>query len=85
METASVTTRIDQRLHRKLTRVARSRRRSQADIMREALEAYLASPQPERAEVTCYDLATRHGMIGVGDDLPADLSSDPSHFEGFGK
>lgn len=85
MDTASITTRIDQRLHKKLARAARSRRRSQADIMREALEAYLESPQPSRADETCYDLAIRHGMIGVSEDLPSDLSRNPSHFEGFGK
>ena len=37
-----------------------------------------------RASVTCFDLAQKIGVIGVADDTPTDLSSNPAHFEGFG-
>jgi len=47
----------------------------------------LAEP-PDGAGVpskTCFDLARRLGILGVGDDAPEDLSTDPQHFEGFGE
>ncbi|HLJ10491.1 MAG TPA: antitoxin family protein [Planctomycetaceae bacterium] len=33
---------------------------------------------------SCYDLARDLGVIGVADDTPPDLSSNPAHMEGFG-
>jgi predicted DNA-binding antitoxin AbrB/MazE fold protein len=37
-----------------------------------------------REYVSCYDLAQSIGVIGVADDAPSDLSTNPAHFEGFG-
>ena len=37
-----------------------------------------------QAVASCYDLAQKAGMIGVLKDAPADLSTNPEHFQGFG-
>ena len=36
------------------------------------------------AVANCYDLAQQAGMIGALKDAPADLSTNPEHFQGFG-
>ncbi|MEB3311427.1 MAG: hypothetical protein VKJ02_14465 [Snowella sp.] len=38
------------------------------------------SDQPQN----CYDLALELGVIGVAENLPPDLSTNPAYFEGFG-
>jgi hypothetical protein len=85
MSRASVTAEIDDRTHRKLSQFARKRRRSKADILRDALEAYLFSPPSDQSGESCYDVAMRHGVIGMARDLPPDLSTNRKHFEGFGQ
>jgi hypothetical protein len=47
-----------------------------------ALEKFLSEPNTERST---YDLAKEAGIIGCADGLPADLSTNPKYFEGFGK
>jgi hypothetical protein len=34
---------------------------------------------------TCLDVARKLGVIGIADDLPPDLSTNPRYFDGFGK
>jgi hypothetical protein len=34
---------------------------------------------------SCYDLARELGIIGIAENLPADLSTNHDYFEGFGK
>ena len=41
-------------------------------------------PENEKEE-TLYDAFRRQGLIGCIDDLPADLSTNPKHMEGFGR
>lgn len=36
------------------------------------------------AAVSCYDLARDLGVIGVVDDSPTDLSTNPAYLDGFG-
>ncbi len=33
---------------------------------------------------SCFELARSLGLIGAATDLPADLSTNKAHFEGFG-
>jgi hypothetical protein len=56
--------------------------KSEAQHVHEALAAFLQGP--ENGE-SCLDLARRHQLIGRAKDLPADLSTNQEHFEGFGK
>lgn len=46
----------------------------------------LDKPQ-ERAEATetCFELANRLGILGVIDDAPEDLSTNPEYLQGFGE
>ena len=47
-----------------------------------------ATPAPEDAEESAYDLAHRAGVIGCikGEPgTPTDLSTNPKHMEGFGR
>jgi predicted DNA-binding antitoxin AbrB/MazE fold protein len=37
-----------------------------------------------RSKESCYDLAARRGIIGLVKNAPSDLSTNPSHFDGFG-
>lgn len=34
---------------------------------------------------SCYDLAESLGIIGIAEDLPSDLSTNPDYLKGFGK
>ena len=38
-----------------------------------------------QSAATCYDLAQSLGVIGVADDAPFDLSTNPAHLDGFGR
>ena len=39
----------------------------------------------ENGEMTAYDLAQKMGIIGMSDDGPGDLATNPAHMEGFGQ
>ena len=71
----------DAELRRRVERRARANGTSEADIVREALEEYLAAQEGD----TCYDGAQRVGLIGCVEDAPSDLSTNPDHFQGFGR
>lgn len=71
----------DAELRSRVERLARTNGTSEADIVREALEEYLAAHEGD----TCYDRAERVGLIGCVEDAPPDLSTNPDHFEGFGR
>jgi hypothetical protein len=39
----------------------------------------------DNSDRTCLDVARELGVIGIAEDLPEDLSTNPKHFEGFGE
>jgi len=55
--------------------------KSESELVREALEAYLAKTGDE---LSAYAVADRAGLIGCLRRAPKDLSINRSHFEGFG-
>jgi len=67
----------DAELRRRVERLARTNGTSEADVVREALEEYLAAHEGE----TCYDRVERAGLIGCVEDAPSDLSTNPDHLE----
>ncbi len=77
-----ITVRIDEETKRALEAEARQKGVSPSDVVRELLTSHLES-RPERR--TALDLARDIGLIGCARDLPADLSTNPQHFEGFGR
>lgn len=71
----------------RIRELARRSGRPEAELVREALERYLAAraeAEPGGSE-TCYDIAERLGLVGGLPDLPADLSTNKDYFEGFGR
>ena len=78
---ARINIRVEERLKRELEDEAQKRGVSPSDVVREALETHLGS-RPERR--TCLEIAQQIGLVGCAKGLPADLSTNRSHFEGFG-
>ncbi|EAZ88075.1 hypothetical protein [Crocosphaera chwakensis] len=69
-------------LEQRLKEVAHMNQKTEQELILEALENHLKQfPIPKN----CYDLAIELGVIGIAADLPSDLSTNPSHFEGFGE
>ena len=74
--------RIEPRLQSGLRRRAALAQKSESEVVREALEAYLSNA-PDG--LSAYDLALRAGLIGFVKLSPPDLSTNPKYFEGFGE
>ena len=73
-----ITTRIEGATYEKLAQRARSERKTESVIVREALEAYLANTR------TAYDDLMELGGLGIATGTPSDLSTNKSHLKGFG-
>ena len=78
----SLSLKIPEALAAKLGAVAKRRKTSQAILIREALEAYLANGNRARP-LSCYDLAP--DLAGCLDGGPGDLATNKAHLEGFGQ
>ena len=61
--------RLDDETHRSVVRIARARRRSKSEIVRQAIAEYAKGQEPGR---TAYD--TWKDVIGIAKGLPSDLS-----------
>ncbi len=81
MATNRITIRIPEDLGKQLKKRADLKGQSESEIVREALENYLQG----RSGESTYDIAKRLGIIGCAKGAPADLSTNPKYFEGFGK
>lgn len=79
MERISV--RVDESLKMALETAARMKGVRPSDIVRETLEAHF---RDAGATESAYDLAERLGLVGCAAGMPADLSTNPAYFEGFG-
>ncbi len=69
-------------LEKRLKEVAQMNQKTEQELILEAIENHLEqflSPK------SCYDLAIELGVMGVAEDLPSDLSTNPSYFQGFGE
>lgn len=82
MASQRITVRIPQSLGRRLKKQASLKGRSESDMVRDALERYLAQTP---AGISAYDLARRAGFIGCARGGPRDLSTNRKYFEGFGR
>lgn len=76
-----ISIRIEPALKRRLEAEAKAAGISPSDLAREALREHL---ERRRSPETCYDVAKRLGIIGVYEDTPTDLSTNPDHMAGFG-
>ena len=77
-----INVRVDKRLKEELEAEAKSKGVQPSVIVRLALEEHMRSGTPNS---NCHDLAARLGLIGAAKGLPADLSTNPKHKEGFGR
>jgi metal-responsive CopG/Arc/MetJ family transcriptional regulator len=77
-----INVRVEERLKRELENEAREKGISPSDIVRQALEEHMRQRTPR---ANCRDLAERLGILGSAKGLPADLSTNPAHMEGFGR
>jgi len=77
-----INVRVDERLKSQLEDEARQKGVSPSDIVRQALEEHVSQQVPRQS---CRDLAERLGILGSAKGLPADLSTNPAHMEGFGR
>jgi metal-responsive CopG/Arc/MetJ family transcriptional regulator len=81
MAKARISIRIEDALRKHLDLVAQSAGKTQSEVVRDALEEYVARNRP----VTCYDLFKKAGAIGCYKDGPKDLSTNPKHMDDFGR
>jgi metal-responsive CopG/Arc/MetJ family transcriptional regulator len=77
-----ITVRIPEKLTARLRSQSRAKGTTESELVREALEEYLAN---SKIEHSAYDLAKEAGIIGAVHDAPKDLSTNRRHFNGFGK
>ena len=74
-----ITTRINTDTYKKLADRARSERKPESVIVREALEAHLAPRE------SAYDELMRTGGLGIIKSGVGDLSKNKAYMEGFGR
>ncbi len=74
----SMTIKLPARLSARVVRLARERKVSRSELIRQAIEAY----SPETGDT----IVDRFGhLAGAGKRLPRDLSTDKRHLKGFGE
>jgi metal-responsive CopG/Arc/MetJ family transcriptional regulator len=82
MASQRISVRIPGALGHKLRKRSLLKQQSESDLVREALESYLAEAS---VTLSAFDVAQRAGLIGCVRRAPRDLSTNPRYFEGFGK
>jgi Arc/MetJ-type ribon-helix-helix transcriptional regulator len=74
----SITVKLSSRLSARVAYLARQRRVSRSEVVRQALEAF---PGDEAGTV----VERLSHLLGAVERLPRDLSTSPRHLRGFGK
>jgi metal-responsive CopG/Arc/MetJ family transcriptional regulator len=82
MNESRITVRFPAALRRSLKNLARRTGTRESDLIRKAVERHL---ETEQEAPTIYEYAKRAGVIGIIGDAPHDLSTNPKHFDGFGR
>ena len=81
MASQRISIRVPSALGQRLRKRSLMKGKSESELVREALETYLAKTGDE---LSAYAVADRAGLIGCLRRAPRDLSINRSHFEGFG-
>jgi hypothetical protein len=77
-----ISVRLDSETQQRLDAEVQATGSSESALVRQALIDYLRKcPRGE----SCLELARRHRLVGCAKGLPADLSTNRQHFEGFGR
>jgi predicted DNA-binding protein len=82
MASDRITIRIPETLGQRLRSHSRMQGKPESELVRQALESYLAQPGEARP---AYELAREAGLIGCVRRAPRDLSTHPRYLAGFGK
>jgi len=82
MKDDRITVRFPAELLRRLKDAAQRNGMRTSEIVRKAVERQFAA---EDAEITAYERAEKAGLIGAIRGLGSDLSTNPKHFDGFGR
>jgi hypothetical protein len=82
MASQRITVRVPKILGIRLRDRSRAKGQTPSELVRIALETYLGGTSETRS---AYELAEQSGLIGCAQGAPRDLSTNPRHFEGFGK
>ena len=75
----SLTIKLPRQLSARVTRLAGRRNVSRSALVREALELLTS----DRGAETFIDRVSEY--VGAGDDLPADILTNPKHMKGYGR
>ncbi len=81
MADSRISVRLSPELRGRLKTAARRSGMRESDLVREAVVLRLTSQDVE----TAADRLERAGLIGAVHGAPADLSTNKSHFDGFGR
>jgi predicted DNA-binding protein len=82
MKNQRITVRLSQETRSRLRAVGRRSGKRESDLIRNAVESKLSA---EESALTAYDRAKNAGLIGMVKGTIRDLSTNPKHFEGFGR
>lgn len=82
MASQRITIRVPKVLGDRLRERSRASGQTPSNVVRAALESYLALGA---GPATAYEKAKRAGLIGIVRKAPKDLSTNPVYMEGFGK
>ena len=80
-----ISVRIPEHLGQRLRQHSEIKGTPESELVRKALEAYLTQPA---SGLSAYEAAVEAGVVGCAKrtpGMPRDLSTNPKHFEGFGK
>jgi predicted transcriptional regulator len=80
---ATLTVKISAQLGREIAAAARGQRITKSELARRAMIKYVAEADKARTFQSASDLAGE--LIGSVRHGPADLASNPDHFDGYGK
>lgn len=77
-----ITVRVTPKLGQQLRDQFRAKGQSPSEVVRVALEDYFDRNETGKS---AYEMAKAAGLIGSVRRAPRDLSTNPRHFEGFGR
>lgn len=75
----SLTIKLPRQLSARVTRLAKKRHLTRSALVREALELLTT----DRSGETFVDRVSQY--LDAGDDLPADILTNPKHLKGYGR
>ena len=82
MASQRISVRVSRGIARRLKERSQAAGVRESQVVREALELYLATKHREQ---TTFDLLRGAGLIGCANGAPRDLSTNKKYFKGFGE